>query len=1046
MSRRLSYLTTQVVRRVLQTGVFAFMAYAALGAMFRNYKIAHNSARIVGLIHGEGWRKAYEANEALLELWGEPFRASLDFSGMPWASRVFGVTVVDPILFASSILDHGVPKSSLALAALGPVVLAVVLGKVFCSHLCPMRLIFEIGQWARSGLLRLGVDLPRFKLAPRWGGWVLFGGLLASYWVGALVWYLLLPYVSVGSAVFLGISVGAGLGLLVVPVMLLTIDSLLAPGVFCHNICPQGFLLEQLGRWSRLRVEVRTDIPCPDKCRTCEQICPYGLSPRTKTHRPSCDNCGTCVGICPKHKLARKFVLPVIAAVALLMHTTAAQAHHNKGLPHYGYFENYPQVPTEENVVVQGHWEFGATIFNFQGYDRRTADTPNDIKFFTYVYDLTTGRNYTKAVDFEVELDGEIVGSFTRQGVDEEMVYSSRETLPETGDYELVARFPSGDKTVTLRLPFHVDLGSTPVNWTLLTLLGAPALLVFGLALLGRTRRARARGLKDASSAAAALAILAYVGRAHAAEAIPECRPGSGTELTYAASDGRLVSVMHGIPPWLLLVGVVLVIVTTFVVVELLAPGSPSSARFNLIKQRRLYRVFRSRWLQPVFQLTTLALLIGIVYSGLFGSSSYNLAPVLVWTLWWGGLIFAVLFLGPAFCFACPWDALANLISRLSLKSRVDSLSLGLPVPRWLKSMWPAILLFAFLSWAELGLGVTTDPRKTAYLGLGMALLAVLGALLFHGKAFCRYACPVGRIQGVYSNFSPVELRARNPRTCQKCETEDCLHGNERGYPCPTGISLKVVQDSTYCIGCTECIKSCNKYNVALNVRPPAVGLGSTWKPRPDEAWMCLILLSLTLFHGLTMTTAWESHAPGSTSVLKWLHLTLGGPKWLSFTLAMLLACGVPLGLYWISCRVAARWVNGAVNTRTLFFSYASALLPVALFYHLAHNGMHLAMEGGHVVPLLSDPLGRGADYFGTANLRIGHLIPELPLSAMQVLLIAVGHVFGVIVAHRVSRHLFDDKKRAIKSLIPMTCVMVFVSVAGLSLMVLDMNMRAGRM
>jgi ferredoxin len=305
----------------------------------------------------------------------------------------------------------------------------------------------------------------------------------------------------------------------------------------------------------------------------------------------------------------------------------------------------------------------------------------------------------------------------------------------------------------------------------------------------------------------------------------------------------------------------------------------------------------------------------------------------------------------------------------------------------------------------------------------------------------------VGRIQGIYANFSPIELRPRNPRACQKCETEDCLNGNERGYPCPTGISLKVVQDSSYCIGCTECIKSCNKHNVALNLRPFASDLHRVTEPRRDEAWLCITLLALTLFHGLTMTTSWESFAPGQTSLLKWMHLTWGTPSWVNFTVGMVVATGSVVLAYWAGCMVSARLTSGSgVSARTLFLGYAFSLLPIALFYHLAHNSMHVLMEGGHIVPLLSDPLGRGTDYLGTASTRVTALVSETPLGVLQVGLIIVGHVFGVVVAHRISRRIYRDERQATKSLLPVTGMMVLLSVAALSLMVLDMNMRAGRM
>ncbi|MCA9716138.1 MAG: 4Fe-4S binding protein [Myxococcales bacterium] len=518
----------------------------------------------------------------------------------------------------------------------------------------------------------------------------------------------------------------------------------------------------------------------------------------------------------------------------------------------------------------------------------------------------------------------------------------------------------------------------------------------------------------------------------------------------YELEDGEQVMVMGGMPIWLFLASVVAIIVFSFVVVEKIGsvPKRDDGRRINLIRNRRVYRVVRSRWFQAIPQLLMVIVLLFLLYAGLFGNRIGNITPVAVWTIWWAGLVFAVALFGPLFCYMCPWDGLANLVSRLSLWRRTEPLTLGFDVPRVLQNMYPAIGLFVILTWAELGAGITTDPRGTAMMGLGMAVLAIACALIFKKKAFCSHLCPVGRISGMYANFSPVEVRARNPRTCKTCKTEDCLNGNARGYACPTGISLKVINNATMCTMCTECVKSCDRHNVAFNIRPIADDL-SRPTTRADEAWMCVILLSLTLFHGFSMTTAWENHAPGSMSLIKWMGVTFGTASEVNFTIGMLAVVLIPVSLYWLSCVVASRLVRSTVSAWDLFLQYSFALLPVALFYHLAHNAMHLFAEGGAIVPMLSDPLGTGADYFGTRGMHVGALLSDQTLWYLQIALIVFGHLVGIVVAHRLSRSMFSGPSRtkdATRSLVPMLVIMVLISVAGLSLMALDMNMRVGRM
>jgi hypothetical protein len=199
------------------------------------------------------------------------------------------------------------------------------------------------------------------------------------------------------------------------------------------------------------------------------------------------------VSACPSHKLSRGLIQisATLATLLLLPLFVAgpAEAHHNKGLPHYGYFDNYPQTPIEEYVVIDGPWEMGAVVFNFQGLDRRTADTPNDVKIYLYLYDDRTGRAYDGPLVVEIRSDGEVVATFERVEVDEEAVYSTRETLPHSGDYELLARV--GDEEISLM--FEVDLASDrlPLEWIAgITLSSA---LLIGLAAVGRKRRRRRR-------------------------------------------------------------------------------------------------------------------------------------------------------------------------------------------------------------------------------------------------------------------------------------------------------------------------------------------------------------------------------------------------------------------------------------------------------------------------------------------------------------------------------------------------------------------------
>lgn len=304
----------QVVRKMVQLSVFAFIIYAAFGAGWRNLKLAHNNARLVRLLHGETWADLYAANESLLEWWGGPdtFQSSLDFLGMPWAAQIFGLPTADPLLVAGTFVSTGSVEPSLLLALIVPFGLALLFGKIFCSYLCPMRFVFDIGQLVRAGLLLIGVPLPTLRSPVRLGGWVLLGGLLATVSAGMAVWLYILPYVSLGAGIFLLVTAQITGGLLTVVLFWVAMDVLVAPGQFCHAVCPTGWLLEQVGRWRVWGLRRTDTADCAPGCHACERACPYAISPKAMLATlPDCNNCGQCVVSCPDRKLSRGFHLPL---------------------------------------------------------------------------------------------------------------------------------------------------------------------------------------------------------------------------------------------------------------------------------------------------------------------------------------------------------------------------------------------------------------------------------------------------------------------------------------------------------------------------------------------------------------------------------------------------------------------------------------------------------------------------------------------------------------------------------------------------------------
>jgi hypothetical protein len=132
------------------------------------------------------------------------------------------------------------------------------------------------------------------------------------------------------------------------------------------------------------------------------------------------------------------------------------------------------------------------------------------------------------------------------------------------------------------------------------------------------------------------------------------------------------------------------------------------------------------------------------------------------------------------------------------------------------------------------------------------------------------------------------------------------------------------------------------------------------------------------LFDGLSQTAVWVS--------------AFGLPAQLPQTLLL----GAFLGLIVGAALVVARLVGVPAT--------AAGLLPIAVGYLLAHYFTYLLIDGQRIVIAISDPLQRGADYFGTAFFEpSGGWLPPGLVWTLQLGAVVGGHMIGAWAGHVVA-------------------------------------------
>jgi len=156
--------------------------------------------------------------------------------------------------------------------------------------------------------------------------------------------------------------------------------------------------------------------------------------------------------------------LPLLSlcALALCLMPLAVMAHHFKGLPHYNYFENYPEIPEEEFLGQVGDYEVSLVVYDFQGIQRDKVDDPDMVRLFLVIFNLRNNDIYGGPLTLDVLDNGKVVHSERHKSSELENLYSMHQNLPDTGNYSLRLTLHSVDD-LQCTIPFK--LSSQKIHW-----------------------------------------------------------------------------------------------------------------------------------------------------------------------------------------------------------------------------------------------------------------------------------------------------------------------------------------------------------------------------------------------------------------------------------------------------------------------------------------------------------------------------------------------------------------------------------------------------
>lgn len=208
----------------------------------------------------------------------------------------------------------------------------------------------------------------------------------------------------------------------------------------------------------------------------------------------------------------------------------------------------------------------------------------------------------------------------------------------------------------------------------------------------------------------------------------------------------------------------------------------------------------------------------------------------------------------------------------------------------------------------------------------------------------------------------------------------------------------------------------------ALVVRRPLENLDGI-EPVPGLVGLVAALLGSTAYDGFSNATVWIGWAQNTDYPMT----LLGTVALVGFILFVFLT-------YSGATLLAGRMSQS--TRRQLPRLFAHSVVPIAAGYVVAHYLTLFILEGQRTMILISDPLSRGWNVFGTGllGLNTGITGHSTAIATTQVAAVVTGHVLGVVSAHDRAVKLFP-RRSALAGQIPLLVVMVGYTVGGLLLL-----------
>ncbi|HBG19804.1 MAG TPA: hypothetical protein DDY32_11185, partial [Desulfobulbaceae bacterium] len=302
--------------------------------------------------------------------------------------------------------------------------------------------------------------------------------------------------------------------------------------------------------------------------------------------------------------------------------------------------------------------------------------------------------------------------------------------------------------------------------------------------------------------------------------------PGNLTELSSVIRRAVMLAKKDEIVPDQILLGL---------------PKTEGKWEYNILRIAWIRKFLESRIFPRVPQFIVGTVLLITVLFLFFGprDPQANLGLTIGWYIGWPVMFFSFFFLARTWCSVCTLAAPGTILQNMVKPKR--------KTPQFIKdySGWIMAVLCIVVYWVEIVWDAYHNPYLTGGIILIITLGSILFSVLFSRRSWCRYICPLGAVNAIFSMPSVVELRSNRHVCLNRCQDHSCYVGDGDMAGCPMFRHPYLVDNNRDCIMCAKCVKNCANSSIQINLRLAPQELWTLETPRSADSFLIVSMAAI---------------------------------------------------------------------------------------------------------------------------------------------------------------------------------------------------------